>query len=287
MFTYQVFWLWFAGLVFLAAGLIAVGRDFVAASGLDRWIRLGPVFVAAPLAVFAAEHFVAAKTMAQMVPAWLPARLFWAYFVGGAWLAAAISLVAKRFVRLSATLLGVMFLLIVLTIHLPNAISDPRDRLGWIVVLRETAFAGGAWALAGGGKRKWMTLFGRFSLAIAVIYFGLDEVLHPALTPGVPDTKMTPAWVPLHALWGYPVGAFLIAAGAALLLNIRPRTAAVSIGVLMTLLTAALFLPILILTADPSQMTEAINFVADTLLFGGTALLVAGALPADRNTSRI
>jgi hypothetical protein len=27
-------------------------------------------------------------------------------------------------------------------------------------------------------------------------------------------------------------------------------------------------------------MTEAINFVADTLMFGGTALLVAGALPA-------
>lgn len=27
-------------------------------------------------------------------------------------------------------------------------------------------------------------------------------------------------------------------------------------------------------------MTEAINFVADTLMFGGTAPLVAGALPA-------
>ena len=36
----------------------------------------------------------------------------------------------------------------------------------------------------------------------------------------------------------------------------------------------------LALTRDPSQMTEAINFVADTLMFGGTAPLVAGALPA-------
>jgi hypothetical protein len=28
-------------------------------------------------------------------------------------------------------------------------------------------------------------------------------------------------------------------------------------------------------------MTDTINFVADTLLYGGTALLVAGALPAN------
>lgn len=67
---------------------------------------------------------------------------------------------------------------------------------------------------------------------------------------------------------------------AALLINIRPRTAAGWIGVLMTLLAAFFYLPILALSRDPSQMTEAINFVADTLMFGGTAPLVAGALPA-------
>jgi hypothetical protein len=46
----------------------------------------------------------------------------------------------------------------------------------------------------------------------------------------------------------------------------------------MTLLAVLLYLPILALTHDPSQMTDAINFVADTLMFGGTALLVARAL---------
>jgi hypothetical protein len=42
----------------------------------------------------------------------------------------------------------------------------------------------------------------------------------------------------------------------------------------------------LALTHDPSQMTDAINFVADTLMFGGTALLVAGALPGTLRRSR-
>jgi uncharacterized membrane protein YphA (DoxX/SURF4 family) len=247
------------------------------------------VFVAAPLAVFATEHFVTARAMEQMVPVWMPARLFWAYFVGCALIAAAASLVAMKFVRLSATLLGVMFLLFVLMLELPYAIAHPGDRLGWNFVLRETAFAGGAWALAGSqtsrnsqaGKRNWMILIGRFSVATAVIYFGLEQVLHPEFAPGVPDVKLTPAWVPLHALWGYPVGAILLVAGAALLINIKPRTSTVWIGVLMTLLAAFLYLPILALTRDPSQMTEAINYVADTLMFGGIALLLARALPAE------
>jgi uncharacterized membrane protein len=287
MFTQSVFWLWFIGLVYLVVGLFTIRRELVTARGLDRWIELGPVFVAAPLAVFAAEHFVAARSMQQMVPGWLPAHLFWVYFVACAWLAGAASLVVMKCVRLSATLLGVMLLLIVLTLHLPNAIAHPASLLPWTFVLRETAFAGGVWALAGSqsrnsqaGKWNWMILIGRFSLAIAVIYFGLEQVLRPEFTPGVPDSKLTPAWVPLHALWGYPVGAFLLVAGAALLINVRPRAAATWIGLLMTLLTVFLFLPILAITRDPSQMTDAINFVADTLMFGGTALLLARALPA-------
>jgi uncharacterized membrane protein YphA (DoxX/SURF4 family) len=225
--------------------------------------------------------------MAQMVPDWMPAHLFWAYFVGCALIAAATSLVAMKFVRLSATLLGVMFLLFVLMLHLPFAIAHPGDRLAWNFVLRETAFGGGAWALAGSqaGKRNWMILIGRFSMASAAIFFGLEQVLHPEFAPGVPDVKLTPAWVPLHALWGYPVGAFLLVAGTALLINIRPRMAAVGIGAVMTLLSAFLYLPILALTRDPSLMTDAINYVADTLMFGGIALLVAGALPGTDRSS--
>jgi uncharacterized membrane protein len=293
VFNHSVFWLWFAGLVFLDAGLVIRRRELAAAHGLDKLIALGPVFVAAPLAVFGAEHFVDARDIMQLVPAWMPAHLFWTYFVGCAWIAAATSLVGRKVVRLSATLLGVTFFLFVLMMDLPGAIGDPGNRIGWSLALRQLAYAGGAWALAGSlspesqtGKRNWkianrMILFGRFSSAIAVIFYGVEQLLYPAFAPGVPDTKLTPAWVPLHALWGYPVGAFLLVAGAALLLNKRPRTAAAWIGVVMTLLTLCLYLPILAVTRDPSQMTEAINFVFDTLLFGGMALLVAGALPAE------
>jgi hypothetical protein len=92
MFTHFVLWPWLVGLVFLAAGLISIRKELLTAHGLNRWIELGPVFVAAPLAVFAAEHFVTARAMEQIVPVWMPACLFWAYFVGCALIAAATSL---------------------------------------------------------------------------------------------------------------------------------------------------------------------------------------------------
>jgi len=287
VFTHFVFWLWFAGLTFLIAGLVVVRKELITARGLDKLIALGSVFVAAPLATFGAEHFVDARDIMQLVPVWMPAHLFWTYFVGCALISAATSLVAMKFVRLSATMLGVMFFLFVLMMDLPFAIAHPANRLAWNFVLRESAFAGGAWALAGSQslesrteKQNWMILIGRFCVALAAIYFGVEQLLHPEFSPGVPDMKLTPAWVPLHALWGYPVGAFLLVAGVALLLNRMPRTSAAWIGLVMTLLTLLLYLPILAVTSQVSLMTDAINFVFDTLLFGGTALLIARALPA-------
>jgi len=203
-------------------------------------------------------------------------------------LATATSLVTMKFARLSTTLLGVMFFLFVLMMDLPAVIAQPGDRFGWILMLREAAFAGGAWALAGSlgresrtGERSWMVLIGRFCVAIAVIFYGVEQLLHPEFAPGVPLRKLMPDWVPFHALWGYPVGTLLLVAGAALLLNKRPRVAAAWIGVVMTLLTVLLYLPILGLTHDPSQMTVEINYVFDTLFFGGMALLVARAMPTD------
>jgi uncharacterized membrane protein len=279
VFTHLVFWPWFAGLIFLSAGLFSLRKELGMARGLDKWIALGPVFVAAPLAVFAAEHFLDARDIMQLVPKFMPARLAVTYFVGCALLAAATSFATMKVVRLSGTLLGVMFFLFVLMMDLPGAIADPGNRLGWNFVLRESAFAGGAWAFAGAQaeKRNWMIQIGRVCVALAVIYFGLEQVLHPEFSPGVPDTKLTPAWIPLHAQWGYPVGAFLLVAGTALLISKRPRAAAAGVGVLMTVLSVCLYLPILAVTRDPAQMTDAINFVFDTLLFAGTALNIAYA----------
>jgi uncharacterized membrane protein len=282
------FWMCFAGLLYLSAGIFILRKEIGAARGWDKLITLGCVFIAVPLAVFATEHFGGARFIQNMVPSWMPAHLFWAYFVGCALLAAATSLTVRKFVRLSSTLLGLMFFLFVCMLHIPNALAHPKDRFAWAVALRDLSFAGGAWALAGLYRRasspqqsKWMILFGRIVIAIAAIFFAVEHFIHPEFAPGVPLAKMTPSWVPFPSVWGYLAGAILLAAGIALALNKKSRIAATSIGALMTVLTLSLYLLILILAHGGStpEISEALNYVADTLLFAGAALVLASALP--------
>src|SRR5580700_5745482 len=226
MFSSTNFWMGFAGVIYLVAGIFILRKEISAAHGWDKLIILGAVFIAVPLAIFAPEHFRGPEFVGNMVPSYMPARWFWPYFVGCALLAAATSLTFRKFVRLSSTLLGWMFFLFVCMIHIPNALAHPKDRFAWAVALRDLSFAGGAWALAGLHSRasspqqsKWMVLFGRTVVAMAVIFFAVEHFLHPEFAPGVPLEKITPSWVPFPSLWGYIAGAILLVAGIALALN--------------------------------------------------------------------
>jgi len=281
----------FAGLIYLVAGVFVLRKEISAAQGWDKLITLGCVFFAVPLAVFAPEHFHGGPTYIQnMAPSWMPAHWFWPYLVGCALLAAATSLTVRKFVRLSSTLLGLMFFLFVCMIYLPSALAHAGNRFAWIFALRDLSFSAGAWALAGLHNRasspqpsKWMILFGRIVVAIAAIFFAGEHFLHPECAPGVPLEKMTPLWVPFPSVWGYLAGAILLAAGIGLALNKHSRIAAASIGALMTALTLFLYLLILILAhgGTAPQINEELNYVADTLLFAGAALVLASALSRD------
>jgi uncharacterized membrane protein len=284
------YWMGFAGLIYLVADVLILRKEIGAARGWDKLIIFGPLFIAVPLAMFAPEHFRGPEFVQAMVPSYMPVRPYWAYLVGCALLAAATSLTARKYVRLSSTLLGLMFFLFVCMLHIPSALAHPHNRFAWAVVLRDLSFAGGAWALAGLYSRtsspqqsKWMILFGRIVIAIAAVFFGVEHFLHPTSAPGVPLELMTPSWIPLPSAWGYLAGAILLAGGIGLALNKTSRIAAASIGALVTALTLFLYLPILILAhgGPAPAINEGLNYVADTLLFAGSALALALALPRE------
>ncbi len=285
------FWMSFAGLVYLVAGVFVLRKQIRAARGWDKVITLGCVFIAVSLAVFAPEHFRGPEFVQNMVPSWMPAHWFWPKFVGCALLAAATSLTVRKFVRLSSTLLGSMFFLFVCMIYIPYVLAHPKDRFAWTYALRDLSFAAGAWALAGLQSRatspqlsKWMILFGRVVIAIAAIFYAAQHFLHPGFAPGVPLEKVMPSWAPLPAVWAYLAGAILLISGILLALNKKSRMAAASIGALMTVLTLFPYLLMLIVAlggGSTAEINEGLNYVADTLLYAGAALALASALPRD------
>ena len=268
-----------AGLAALLAGLVLVRSRFQAASGAGRVIVLGPIFVATALAMFAAEHFTAARDLMGIVPRWLPAPLFWTYFVGAALLAAAISFIVWRYVRWSAALLALLFLIIVATVDLPNLPANVHQRLFWTLTVRETAFAAGAMVLAGSlwpiGNSAGIVLIrlGRAIVAATMIFYAIQHFLFPRFVPGVPLEKLIPAWVPAPTLLAYLIGAVLLLAGIGLFIHRTIRIAAACCGIVLLLLTAFFYLPIFAMETHTPLALEGINYIGDTLLFAGTVLL--------------
>jgi uncharacterized membrane protein len=275
-----------AGILLFLIALWAARTDIPRVRGLDKVVVLCNLCFAVPLAVFAAEHFSGAKFIMLAVPSYVPWRLFWAYFVGFALLAASLSIATKIEVRWSGLLFGIMMFLFVAMIHFPRALASPGDRFAWVIVFREMSFAGGAWILAAnamrGQHKSRLISVGRVLIAIAAIFFGVEHLLHPAGCPGVPLEKLTPAWIPARLLIGYLTGAILLLAGAGMLLNKKTRIAATYLGTWIVLLVLFLYGPILIVQmSDPSTAVkvEGINYFADTLLFAGAILGLASASP--------
>jgi uncharacterized membrane protein len=280
------FWMSVAGLVYLAIGIFILRKELAVARGLEKLITLNCVFIATSLAAFAPEHFRGPEFVKAMVPSYMPWQSFWAYLVGCALFAAGASLVARKLMRLSSAMLGFMFFMFVCMLYIPSVLRHPESRLAWTIFLRDLSFCAGAWAITGLLIRnsqpqlaKVLVLFSRVVLTVAALVFAVEHFLFPTFALGVPLELKQPAWVPLPMVWGYLAGAVLLVSGIFLVINKKPRMAAAWIGTVMLAATLFLYLPILLLARDAPAVNEGLNYVADTLLYAGSALAVAAALP--------
>ena len=199
-----------AGILLFLVALWVAKADVAQARGLDKIVALSNLCFATPLAVFGALHLSDARALMPMVPSYMPWPLFWAYFFGFALVAASLSIATRIQVRWSGLLFGIAMFLFVAMLIIPGVVANPRDRFGWTLIFRESSFGGGGWILAGNALRgqgrgqrgsKLITV-GRVLVALAAIFFGVENFLHPANVPGVPLEKLMPAWIPAHLLIG-------------------------------------------------------------------------------------
>lgn len=114
--------------------------------------NIGRVIFGCAAVVFGVDHFLALDLIASLVPAWMPAHLVLASFTGAAMIAAGVSIVTKWHDRLGAFALGMLFLLIVVTLHVPRVLAAPRSPDEWSSALIALAMCGASWILASGAK---------------------------------------------------------------------------------------------------------------------------------------
>lgn len=121
---------------------------------LEKASRAGRIFFAVSLLVFGTQHFLYARFIATLVPSWIPGHLFWAYFVGAAFVASGLAILTRRAARLGAMLLAVMFFLWVLLLHGPRVAAALHDRAEWTSAFVALAMSGGALTLASNEREE-------------------------------------------------------------------------------------------------------------------------------------
>jgi uncharacterized membrane protein YphA (DoxX/SURF4 family) len=282
-----VTWSYFVFFLVLAVGLVTMflRGDWQKAQGLDKLILFGPLFYAAPLAAFGTEHFTLTDAIASIVPSFIPWHHFWALFVGACFIAAGFSLVTGIQTRLAASLLALTFFLFVLLMDGPGLAHNPRNRFAQILLLRELSFSGGPLALAAslsaeGRGRRIFTKIARYFVAIPIVFYSFEQFLHGDHVPGVPLEPLTPQYVPVHAIWSYFAAVIYAVAGIFLLLGKKTRTAAAWAG--LAVLVVELFAYVPIAVVERASLDNGFNYLGDTLMFGGTVLLLASAMPRER-----
>jgi len=283
----EVLWSYFVGAGVFAIGVavIFLRGDWHGARGFDKLILFGPVFYAAPLAAFGTEHFTLTSVIAALVPNWIPWHTFWAYFVGACFIAAGLSLVTRVRARLAASLLALTFFLFVVLMDVPAWTRNPGNRFAAALALRELSFGAGALALAVSLSDTWrergthiLLTVARYFIAIPVLFYSLQQFLHADYVAGIPLKMVTPGFVFGHAIWTYLTAVVYAVAGTLLLIGRKTRAAASWIG--LTVLFVVLVEYVAIAVVKHSDL-GGFNFLADTLMYGGTVLLLAGAMPRE------
>ncbi|MGH8236066.1 MAG: DoxX family protein [Steroidobacteraceae bacterium] len=143
-------WLGFTERLEVAAGALLLAATQVAGTPFARWSMLvARLAFGACLPIFGLSHWAYAQFTADMIPAFIPAHLFWAYFTGAGHIAAGVAILTGVLARLGAILFAAMVSGFVLLLHVPRVLGEPRSRTEWTMLVIAITISAAAWCTAG------------------------------------------------------------------------------------------------------------------------------------------
>jgi uncharacterized membrane protein len=251
---------------------------------MDRLLGLGRFLFALPMIGFGIQYIGYGRYLGGLppVPPWAPGGAVGAYLTGVVLIAAGASIVVNWKARFSAAVLGLVFLLCVLLLHmwrLSSVIQNGTDRTR---ALEPFALAGAAFMLAGmlaadwpnsrgwNAAVEWLSKLGRWLFAGSMVIFGVQHFMYA----GFIATLVTP-WIPWHLFWVYLTGVGMIVAGLCIAIKKLGGLAATWLGIMFLLWVIVLHGPRV--AAQPRNADELSSLLV-ALAMGGASLVVAQAL---------
>jgi len=114
----------------------------------EKGIRIARILFAVSVIPIGLSHLIYVKETADLVPAWLPYRVGWAYLTGIGQIASGLGVLFSIFPRVAATAEAGMISLFTLLVWGPAILAAPAKRLPWTAFFISWAIASAAWVVA-------------------------------------------------------------------------------------------------------------------------------------------
>ncbi|MGH8189120.1 MAG: DoxX family protein [Steroidobacteraceae bacterium] len=148
-------WLGLTERLQVAAGALMLAATQAPGTPFARWgLLIGRISFGACLPIFGMSHWAYPQFTADMIPAFIPAHLFWAYFTGAGHFVAGVAILTNVLARLGAILFALMVSGFVLLLHVPRVIGEPGSRAEWTMLVIAMTITAAAWCAAGSLARK-------------------------------------------------------------------------------------------------------------------------------------
>ena len=110
---------------------------------------LGRILFAVPFAIFGINHFLMMDYYVGMLTSFIPLGAYTIILTGIMLIATSISIISKKFVKISTITLAILLFIFIITIHIPHLITESDKTATLIALLKDISLMGGSLMIAG------------------------------------------------------------------------------------------------------------------------------------------
>jgi len=261
---------------------------------MEKIIARGQFLYGIAITAFGVEDLFCARLRLTVlgVP-WFPGNPLVAYLTGFGLIVAGLSIAANVRARLTATLLGILFLFYVLLLEIPQVAANPVDVGVRTVFFEALAIAASALTLAGTlptgvSFGRWDRVLdglirsGPYLFGASSVVFGIDHFLVLALIASLVPAWLAPAWLHGGMFWAYFTGVAFVVAGISILIKRIDQWAAALLGTMFLLWFLLLHSPRVVIALrshDPNSPDEWSSALIALAMCGGSWICAWHARP--------